>query len=77
MRDDRWQNLVKTAFRLDEQRAAEGGRPLTPEQRAQHVRGVLESVLEVFPAQLDPVEEFEAFAVRRFVQALHRGLFEP
>jgi hypothetical protein len=77
MRDDRWQNLVKSAFWLDEQRADGDGQPLTLELRAQRIRAVLENVLEVFPSQLDPVEDFEAFAVRRFVLSLHRGLFEP
>jgi hypothetical protein len=35
---------------------------------------VLDSLLEVFPSSLDPVEDFEGFAVRRLAQALRRQL---
>lgn len=63
-RTDRWQHLVSGAFGLDELRAA---RP--DEVHAATVR-YLESVLEVFPNGLDPVEDFEGYAVRRAALSL-------
>lgn len=69
-RVDRWQNLVHAAFLLDE--SSTDARP-GPER----ARATLESVLEVFPASLDPVDDFEAWAVRRLALALHRSLEGP
>ncbi len=34
----------------------------------------LESTLEVFPSSVDPVEDFEGYAVRRMVQGLLAAL---
>lgn len=64
-RVDRWQHLVSGAFRLDE---------APPERVAAEARVLLHSVLEVFPAGLDPIEEFEAYAVRRLAASLLRAL---
>jgi len=66
MREDRWQNLVQSAFRLEEQ--------LGTDNREQHVRALLDNVLEVFDSRVDPLEDFEGYAVRRLAQALHRAL---
>ncbi len=63
-RQDRWQHLVAGAFALDE---GEG-------DREARVRALLESVLEVFPESIDPVEDFEGYAVRRLALALRRKL---
>lgn len=60
-RDDRWQHLVTCAFALEEAPA---------EARQVELARVLASVAEVFPRTLDPVEDFEGYAVRRFVLAL-------
>jgi hypothetical protein len=62
LREDRWQHLLEAAFRLE----AGKGRARLQE--------VLDSLLEVFPSSLDPVEDFEGFAVRRLAQALRRQL---
>jgi len=67
-----WNALVETAFHLDErlEKLPEG------RLRQQVVRQALESVLEVFPAALDPVERFPAYAVRRMLLAVIKGLEE-
>ena len=36
----------------------------------------LDNVLEVFPADLDPVDDFEGWAVRRLALSLRRALHE-
>ncbi len=64
-RTDRWQHLVSGAFLLDE--------APSPVQR-QRVLGYLDTVLEVFPGSLDPLEDFEGFAVRRMALAMRRAL---
>ena len=56
--EDRWRHLVHAAFLLEEQ-AAEGG-----------AIALLDSALEVFTAEIDPVEDFEGYAVRRLLLAL-------
>jgi len=62
-RADRWQHLVAGAFRLSE----------APAERAPaEARTLLHSVLEVFPETLDPVEDFEGYAVRRLAKSLLR-----
>lgn len=68
MREDRWQHLVHAAELLD----APGGTDAL--QRQARLRALLGSLLEVFPSALDPVDDFEAWAVRRFAQALARSL---
>lgn len=64
-RVDRWQHLVSVAFLLDES---------PPERSAAEARGLLRSVLEVFPEGIEPVDDFEAYAVRRLAAALLRVL---
>jgi len=64
-RVDRWQHLVTIAFLLDES---------PPERAAGEVRVLLQSVLEVFPESIEPVDDFEAYAVRRLAAALLRAL---
>ena len=68
-RQDRWQNLVHGAFLLDE------GLASTPEQdRLHRTSEMLDSFLEVFPSSVDPVDDFEGYAVRRLLLALRRAL---
>jgi hypothetical protein len=71
-RDDRWQNLVSRAFLLEEQLRATGA-PHRPNGLKAAV-DYLESTLEVFPSSVDPVEDFEGYAVRRMVQGLLTAL---
>jgi hypothetical protein len=35
---------------------------------------MIESALEVFPSTVEPVEDFEGYAVRRLLLALHAAL---
>ena len=71
-RDDRWQNLVSRAFLLEEQLRATGGEG--PPNGLKAAVDYLESTLEVFPSSVDPVEDFEGYAVRRMVQGLLAAL---
>ena len=71
-RDDRWQNLVSRAFLLEEQLRATGGAERSNGLKA--AVDYLESTLEVFPNSVDPVEDFEGYAVRRMVQGLLAAL---
>lgn len=71
MRDDRWQNLVQGAFDLSEKLSA-GEAPAAA--RAEEARRLLDSVLEVFGPSIDPVEDFEGYAVRRLALALREAL---
>ncbi len=64
-RTDRWQHLVSGAFRLDE--------VPTPVER-KRVLQYLDTILEVFPGSIDPLEDFEGFSVRRMALALRRAL---
>lgn len=64
-RDDRWQHLVSGAFRLDE---------TPPEKLESEALVVLRSVLEVFPPGEDPLDDFEAYAVRRLASSMLRVL---
>lgn len=57
-RVDRWQNLVNGAFRLAEDGDLQGA------------IAYLDNVLDVFPAETDPVDDFEGYAVRRMALAL-------
>lgn len=67
---NRWQHLVNAAFAIDEARASRRAVD-TAKLRTQ-----IDNALELFPASLDPVEDFEAFAVRRMLLAISRAL-EP
>jgi hypothetical protein len=71
-REDRWQHLVTGAFQIDDELAV-APVPNTLARRRLLAR-YLDSVLEVFPADLDPVEDFEGYAVRRLAQSIRRAL---
>jgi hypothetical protein len=62
-KDDRWSHLVSAAFQLEAARLE----PVT----------LVDSALEVFDAELDPVRDFEGYAVRRFLLALRQVLPAP
>lgn len=62
--DSRWANLVNTAFLLDQTPRVSGPEGLQP------ALTMLQSALEVFPSSIDPVEDFEGYAVRRLLLAL-------
>ncbi len=68
--DNRWANLVNTAFLLDQAPRSPGPEGLRP------ALAMIESALEVFPATVDPVEDFEGYAVRRLLLALNAVLSE-
>jgi hypothetical protein len=72
MREDRWQNVVHAALLLEEQAAQLS--PESAQARRLQVQLLLGSLLEVFPSSVDPVEDFEGFAVRKLAQALKRAL---
>jgi len=68
MREDRWQNLVQSALRLEQQlETAPGAR------REALVQALLDSLLEVFDDRVDPVDDFEGYAVRKLAQVLRRA----
>ncbi len=73
-RDDRWQNLVTGAFHLDDELASVRVRGSVARRRL--AIEYLDSILEVFPSDLDPVEDFEGYAVRRLAQSLRRALHD-
>ncbi|MBF5044797.1 hypothetical protein FGE12_20530 [Aggregicoccus sp. 17bor-14] len=66
-REDRWLHLVQAALRLEE-----GDASAAP--RVADVQALLDSLLEVFPSSVDPVEDFEGYAVRKLAQALRSAL---
>ncbi|QRN95150.1 hypothetical protein JRI60_39660 [Archangium violaceum] len=72
-RTDRWQSLVAGAFLLEETLASKEGPGDTSGAIPPALR-YLDSLLEVFPSSLDPVEDFEGYAVRRMALALRRAL---
>lgn len=74
MREDRWQNVIQAAFLLEEAPANEPGGGAAAGERLRRVHAMLDSLLEVFPASIDPVDDFEGFALRRLAQALRRTL---
>lgn len=67
-RDDRWQHLVQLAFRLSESVQD----PESPAAR-EAVRA-LDSALEVFGPEIDPIEDFEGYALRRLLLALRTAI---
>ena len=62
--DSRWSNLVNPAFLLDQMPRSSGPEGLRP------ALTMLQSALEVFPPSIDPVEDFEGYAVRRLLLSL-------
>jgi hypothetical protein len=72
-RTDRWQSMVVGAFQLDEALGAKQG-PSDGSGAAAHALLYLESLLEVFPSSVDPLEDFEGYAVRRMLLALRHAL---
>lgn len=72
-RTDRWQSLVAGAFQLDEALGSKEGPGDGPGASAHALRYV-ESLLEVFPSSVDPLEDFEGYAVRRMLLSLRRAL---
>lgn len=73
-REDRWQNLAGSAFWLEDQLARLPSSAFHTDERRHLVRALLDNLLEVFPASLDPVDDFEGYAVRRLSLALRRSL---
>lgn len=63
-REDRWQHLVSGAFRLSE--------ASQPDREA--ACAYLDGVLEVFGPEVDPVDDWEGYAVRRMALALRASL---
>jgi hypothetical protein len=74
-RTDRWQSLVTGAFLLEESLKATPP-PSDTRQPGALAVSYLDSVLEVFPSSVDPVEDFEGYAIRRMALALRRALDE-
>ena len=72
-RTDRWQSLVMGAFQLDEALASRQN-PGEGPGATTHALHYLESLLEVFPSSVDPLEDFEGYAVRRMLLALRHAL---
>jgi hypothetical protein len=66
--DDRWAHLVNAAFLLDQAPRQPGPEGLRP------ALTLLASALEVFPPAVDPVEDFEGYAVRRLLLSLEAVL---
>lgn len=60
----RWASLTTAAFRLDE----------LPAASVRDAREALAQGLEVFDPFVEPAEDFEGAAVRRFVLSLERAL---
>ena len=58
----RWAHLVNAAFHLEE---------------TKNVSVALDSVLESFDSDIEPVDDFQGYAVRRFVLALKEALTAP
>lgn len=71
-REDRWQHLVTGAFQIDDEITVAPSS--SPQGRRRLLAHYLDSVLEVFPPDLDPVEDFEGYAVRRLAQSIRRAL---
>ncbi|WP_147332782.1 hypothetical protein [Archangium gephyra] len=72
-RTDRWQSMVMGAFHLDEALDAKE-LPGDGSGAAPHALLYLDNLLEVFPSSMDPLEDFEGYAVRRMLLAMRRAL---
>lgn len=62
---DRWTHLVNTATWLESR---------SPQTHAVVVVAALDSALEIFSAGVEPTDDFEGYAVRRFLLALRDGV---
>ncbi|MDP2270883.1 MAG: hypothetical protein Q8N23_22380 [Archangium sp.] len=62
--DARWGHLVNAAFHLDELKSPDAASAVV----------ALDSVLEAFDVEVDPVDDFRSYAVRRFALSLRRAL---
>lgn len=69
--DNRWAHLVNAAFLLDQAPGGSDPEGLRP------ALTMLQSALEVFPPSIDPVEDFEGYAVRRLLLSLQNSLSHP
>lgn len=72
-RTDRWQSMVVGAFHLDETLGSKEV-PVDGSGATTHALRYLENLLEAFPSSVDPVEDFEGYAVRRMLLSLRRAL---
>ncbi|HYO72557.1 MAG TPA: hypothetical protein VEU33_41440 [Archangium sp.] len=61
------------AFQLDEALGSKEG-PGDGSEAAPHALTYVNSLLEVFPSSVDPLEDFEGYAVRRMLLSLRRAL---
>jgi hypothetical protein len=64
---ERWKHLVNAAFRLEE-------RSTSAENPNDEVLILIDSALEVFASELDPISDFEGYAVRRLLLALRQAV---
>ncbi len=75
----RWEHLVEVAFRLTEG-LDELDLHATDEQRDAVARRILlcldalDELLEVFPGDIDPVDDLSGYGVRRLVATMRRAL---
>lgn len=67
-RSNRWAHLVHGAFRLNE---------TPPESLSVAAGDYLRGVLEVFPRDIDPADDFEGYAVRRLAMSVLRVIQSP
>lgn len=65
---EKWKHLIYAAETLSER----GRNP----HSIRKVVECLNSIEEVFPKTLDPIEDFEGFALRQFVKALKSSLVQ-
>ncbi|WNG55568.1 hypothetical protein F0U59_12910 [Archangium gephyra] len=72
-RTDRWQSMVVGAFHLDETLGSKEV-PGDGSGAAAHTLLYLDHLLETFPSSVDPLEDFEGYAVRRMLLSLRRAL---
>lgn len=70
--DGRWVNLIHTALRITAVLDAKPG--AGKEVIHRHLNVALESVLEVFPPEVDPAEDLQGYAVRTLVQSVRQSL---
>lgn len=64
--ENRWGHLVNAAFHVESTASTQGGIDAT--------LALVDSALEVFGPEIDPVDDFEGYAVRRFLLAIQAAL---